>query len=156
MRKLNKKAQLMDDWMDVVFILLISLFIFGLGFTFTYSSEKAQEIRIQGELDEIHYKAALTQYLNSQINENSTITDLISESYLNQDYTEFRKQTQDTFSEFNINSWRLVLLEKDKSLFLTSDVSYELALRTTLVAEAIIPVQDKPLNYVTIQLFKGS
>lgn len=157
MRKLNKKAQLMDDWMDVVFVLLISLFIFGFYFTLTYSTEKAQEVRIKEDLDEIHYKAALTQYLNSQINENNTITDLISQSYLNQDYTELRKQTEDIFPKFNIISWSLILSEQDYAhIFSTHDKTYETALETTRVAEIIIPIQEKPLNYIRVQLFIGS
>ncbi len=151
--KLNKKA-MMDDWMDLMFTIIMGLLIFFFIFSFTSAQNKAEDVQIQNDIEDIDYGALLLHYVMSDTDGNLT-ADLISEAYLKGNYDKVEGQAKEIFAINNFDCWKL-RFSVDDSQVKSMDDEFCIPETITKVAELYLPINDKPDKNIKLELFKAT
>jgi len=159
--RLNKKA-MMDDWMDLMFTIVMGLLIFFLVFSFTSSQKEAEDTNIQKDIDSIDYGTLLLHYVKSYtnfsyVNESNMTADLISEEYTKKQYhipnTLVDQQANKFFTtDNNLYCWSLRLSAQDEIIKTISAYcpQGEVVKR---VADLFIPVKGNATENIKLELF---
>ena len=164
---LNKKAAV-GKWADIVFSSLIIFVIFFFAFSFTTTQSKTEEKQIQKQISSIDYEHLLLQYAKSPIGEKTT-ADMISEAYIKDDFDQAEEKAESFFSKYKVSCYKLRFSLADKELDSTHDACYFTSIlskgitETTTpvrgiisvekVANLTLPVENKPLENIKLELF---
>ena len=153
---------MMDDWMDLMFTIIMGLLIFFFVFSFTSAQKGAEDKRIQNDIESIDYGALLLHYVKSYtkfsyVNESNITADLISEEYTEKQYyrsnTIVNQQTHKFFTiDHNLYCWSLRLSVQDE-IIKTISAHCPQGEVVKRVADLFIPVKGNTTENIKVELF---
>lgn len=154
MKLLNSKKGMMDDWMDVVFTLVVAIILSVATYNMTFGKLNDEEVRADDAISEIHYKRLLLEFLKYKTEEGN-IADLISESYLNDDYGKIEDKAHEFFSKQDVILWKVRLSVDNEEVFGEEDGPYTICDIRRQRAEFYIPIKGEPETKIKIEIFEG-
>lgn len=150
----HKKA-MMDDWMDVAFTFIMGFIIFFFVYNLTTIPRETEADTIQKDTEFLNYEATLLQFAKSPIKERNT-ADIISGSYLNQDFIILDQHTQFFFKKYNLDCWGLRISKADVEIHFIQNPCFITSPLIIKTAELFTPAQGDPSNPMKLELFIGS
>jgi len=145
----SKKAIGIDDTLPI----LLTLGLFLLAITFFMIDNSVKENKIIDDTDilkqEIQATDYLLAYLQMSVDENTNIADLITSSYLKNNFQELERLTKEYFDAIDPSQedlWTLKIVSEKEIEILSSKARI-------LVAKTKIPINDN--QELEIQLFKA-
>jgi len=148
----NKKAGVPVDEIRGILVYMIvaviaMLFFYGCN---VFNAKKTYE-EVKISTNEFNAIKNLNYFLEIPINQEKKVSDIIIESYVLNDYTEFDKVAREHFSKI-YGDWRLIIFDNDGYIKYNSHEFGEISSITVAKSEAKILIPDGTGNFEFIKV----
>jgi len=105
-----KKGVAVDDFFSLLFVVIVFVIFILVFAVFNTNKDNEAKKSIEEKIDKIDGNYNLLQFLRTPIDDKDNVADLVVESYLNDDFDEFRDTADNFFNDiYEPNWWKLQL-----------------------------------------------